>query len=120
LLQAVVVAQTMDQMVVQVVAQLVLPAQLIRLTFQVVLLVVQELLSLPLLLRVRRARQVHVVHSDEVAWEEILMDQVVVVVGMEALVAGMTQVVVVVLDIYPHHLLVQQLLQGLDQVQGKQ
>jgi hypothetical protein len=99
LLQVAVVALTMVQTAVQVVAQLVLPAQLIHLTFQVVLLVAQELLSLLLVLLVRRARQVHVVHSDEVAWEDIPMAQVEVVAGMEALVAGMTQVVAVALDI---------------------
>jgi hypothetical protein len=98
LLQVAVVALTMVQTAVQVVAQLVQPAQLIQAMFQL-LLVAQELLSLLLVLLVRRARQVHVVHSDEVVWEEILMAQVEVVVGMEALVAGMTQVVVVALDI---------------------
>jgi hypothetical protein len=39
------------------------------------------------------------VHSDEVDREEIIMAQVVVVVGMEVVVVGMTQLVVVALDI---------------------
>jgi hypothetical protein len=97
LLQAVVVVLTIIQAAVQVVAQLVLQVQLTKLTFQVVLLVGQVLHNL--LLVVRQARQVHVVHSDEVAWEEILMVQVVVVVGTEAVAAGMTQEEEAVLDI---------------------
>jgi hypothetical protein len=97
LLQVVVVVLTIIQTAVQVVAQLVLRAHLIQITFHMVLSVAQGLLSLLLVLR--RARQAHPVHSVKVDREDIVLAQVVVVVGMEAVAVGMTQVVVVVLDI---------------------
>ena len=88
--------QIMVPTAVQVVAQLVLPAQLIKVMFQP-LLVAQELLSLLLVLL--RARPVHRVDSEEVAQVETVTVLVVVVAGMEAVVVGMTQAVVVALDI---------------------